>query len=214
MVDLIQIKTSLLSHTPILLYDGGKREDEIDMLFYPKKITYKQIQFLRTHAGGLICVSTSAELSDFLNIPFISEVLPEQYSSLKISKTPYGDKPAFSLSINHRKTFTGITDKDRAKTILEFYNTLESKNKEKFYNEFYSPGHVFLLRSAKSLQLRRGHTELSTFLCKKAGLLPIAVICEMLGEDGNALSIESAKVFAKENDFLLIDASKEKELFR
>ena len=214
MTSLSLIQDSLLSHKPILLYDGGKREGEVDMLFYPKEITYKQIQFLRKYAGGLICIAVSSEICEFLNIPFISEMLSDEYSSLRISKTPYGDKPAFSLSVNHRQTFTGITDKDRAKTISEFYNLAEKKDRTKFYDEFYSPGHVFLLRAAKSLEQRRGHTELSTHLCSKAGLLPLTVICEMLGEDGNALTIESAQEYAQKNNFILIDASKELDLFK
>ncbi|MFA5049399.1 MAG: 3,4-dihydroxy-2-butanone-4-phosphate synthase [Candidatus Micrarchaeia archaeon] len=197
------LKKTLLSNKPLLLYDGDGREKETDIIFYPKNITYKEVQFLRKNAGGLLCIAVSEELSNTLNLPFISDLLPENCRKLKIRKTPYGDKPAFSISINHRKTFTGITDTDRAKTIFSFFKVAKSKSRKKFLDNFYSPGHIFLLRAANPSK-RCGHTELSTLLFSKIGLTPVAVLCEMLADNGKALDPGSAKRFAKKHNLLFL----------
>ena len=204
---LSRIKNNLLNHKPILLYDGKGRESEVDLLYYPKNITNKEINFMRKYGGGLICVAVSSEIADILGINYIQDSIPDSLASLRISKTAYGDKPAFSYSINHRSTYTGITDNDRATTISKFYDVVENTDRTKFLDEFYSPGHVFLLRAAKLLEERKGHTELSTYLTKIAGLKPTAVICEMLSDDGGSLSTQEAKEIADKNNYLFLETS-------
>ncbi len=198
------LRQQLISHKPILLFDGDDREGETDLVFYPKKISHKQIEFLRKNGGGLICLAISEEFCENLGLPFLSELLPKSLSKLKTKKTPYGDKPSFSISINHTNTFTGITDDDRAETINSFFTVAESEDKDKFLSSFYSPGHVFLLRSSKSSK-RKGHTELSTTLLSKLNLTPIALLCEMLDSNGKALSKKKAKKFADKNGFIFLD---------
>jgi 3,4-dihydroxy 2-butanone 4-phosphate synthase len=116
-------------------------------------------------------------------------------------RTAYGDKPAFSLSINHRRTYTGITDNDRALTITEFAKMQDAKS---LSDNFYAPGHVHLL-IAKTLAQRRGHTELSTELARRGGLAPQMVLCEMLSDDHKALSLDGAAAYAKRHRLLLVD---------
>lgn len=199
-----KIKKYLLKNKPILLFDSENREGETDVVFYPENLTHDEIRFLRKEGGGLICVALSEEHSDSLGLPFIMDLIPPTLFKLKIKKTPYGDKPAFSISINHSDTFTGITDEDRANTITSFFQIAREKNQKKFLSNFYSPGHVFLLRADESRN-RKGHTEISTALLKKLDLIPVAVLCEMLDSNGKALSKEKAKKFAEKNKFLFLE---------
>ena len=141
------------------------------------------------------------EHSDSLGLPFIADLIPPTLGGLKTEGTPYGDKPAFSISINHSNTFTGITDRDRAETISSFFQIARERNQNKFISNFYSPGHVFLLRSSGS-EGRTGHTELSTELFSKLNLTPIAVLCEMLDNNGRSLSKEKAKKFAEKHNLV------------
>ena len=75
-----------------------------------------------------------------------------------------------------------------------------------FTRAFRIPGHVFLLRTSKELlKDRNGHTELSTAMCLMAGMPPSATICEMMGEDGNALSKQDARKFAESRGFQFLE---------
>ncbi|MBI5224208.1 3,4-dihydroxy-2-butanone-4-phosphate synthase [Candidatus Micrarchaeota archaeon] len=196
---------SLRLGKPIILYDGDEREGEADMIFGAKFASSDLIEKMRRDAGGLICLAISKDSANALGLPFYFELI-ENYPSLKnlsCKKTAYGDRPAFSLSINHKKVYTGIPDRDRALTISRFSEVLDLKNsKELLYDEFYSPGHVFLLISS-GLENRKGHTELSIELGKLAGLTSM-VLCEMLGS-GTALSKDSARNYAKKNNLAFLE---------
>jgi 3,4-dihydroxy 2-butanone 4-phosphate synthase len=118
---------------------------------------------------------------------------------------PYDTKSSFSVAINHRGTFTGITDKDRALTISEFGNLatqaedLSSEEAVALYGQgFRAPGHVpICVASQQPLRTRFGHTELSVALLLMAGLQPVAVGCEMMADDGGSLSREDAMAYAE-----------------
>ena len=75
---------------------------------------------------------------------------------------------------------------------------------DRLTQNFYAPGHVHLL-IAKTLGERRGHTELSTELARKAGLKEAMVLCEMMADDHNALSLEGAREYAEEHGLILLD---------
>ena len=121
---------------------------------------------------------------------------------------PYGDRPTFSISINHYQTYTGITDRDRAITIREMTNLhLSDDPRSKFISSFKTPGHVPILIASKGLlRQRRGHTEMSVYLMELAGLTPVTAICEMMdSETYSALSVEKAEKFAKQNGIPFLD---------
>jgi len=114
------------------------------------------------------------------------------------------------LWVNHRDTFTGITDNDRALTIRKIGETVDRVMKGKnidFGEEFRSPGHVALLRAASGLlDERRGQTELSIVLALIAGINPSMVVCEMLDErTGKALSKEDAKKYSLSHDMPFVE---------
>jgi len=202
----------------ILLHDGGKRENEVDMVIAAEFVTPEHIARMRNDAGGLICMSVDHTFATSLGLDYMHEIL---FSSQKfdsdskkmiIGTAPYGDRPSFSISINHENTFTGITDKDRALTISEMarlYNNENDKKKQVFNSTFKTPGHVPLLIASEGLLSNRlGHTEMSIYLMKLAGLTPVAVICEMLdSQTYNALSTKKAKQYAADHTVPYFDGT-------
>ncbi len=192
---------------PVVLYDGDDREGEADIVLHAAYVTPATIEKLRKEAGGLICLAMDDRKAKLLGIPFYTELLENRGGNLKqlcCRKTAYGDPPAFSISVNHKKVYTGITDNDRALTIRKMAEALNSENPKKtFLENFYSPGHVFLL-IGRGLKKRRGHTELALELAKKAGMEGAVVLCEMLGK-GSALSRKNAEKYATENGFVFVE---------
>ncbi len=189
----------------ILIYDGDDREGEADMVFSASFADADKIELLRKDAGGLICAAITKKCAEKLCLPFFSDLLEgtnNQLSGLICKKTAYGDKPAFSIPINHRNVYTGITDEDRALTLTKLDEVLGNGIHE-FPKEFYSPGHIFLLIGS-GLENRRGHTELALELGKRAGLNGAMVLCEMLGKR-RALSKEGARSYAEKHGFVFIE---------
>jgi len=190
----------------ILIHDSVGRENEIDMVIAAEKIRPKDVARMRSDAGGLVCAAVSKQTASKLNLPFIQEVYSkskmEIFKALKADDIPYDEKSAFSLTVNHRRTFTGITDKDRALTIRELAG---KPSMDEFGRNFRTPGHVSLLISS-GIENRKGHTELSTAMLEMASLTPVAAICEMLdSKTSKALSLAKARKYAKENNLTLIN---------
>ncbi len=187
---------------PAVILDDLEREGEADLVLHAQFATPADIRLLRQEAGGLICLATSGEVAERLGLGFAVDLLHASgnpvLSALAIDKTPYGDAPAFSVWINHRKTYTGITDDDRIMTMTEFAKMVKADGKTMqadFTKSFYAPGHVPLLVS-RSLKKRSGHTELVVALAQAAGLPPAVVVCEMLDDDGKAMGWKKAKELA------------------
>lgn len=204
-----EIRKNLEDGLPILIYDFDGREEETDMMFYAGVIDWKKIYILRKEAGGLICYATGSEEGKKLGLKFQTDILLNSEYKQLVKLPQYGDKPAFSLWVNHVNTRTGISDNDRALTILKLHEIIsELKEDEKsavkrFYTEFYAPGHVPILLS-RGIGERQGHTELSTTLAEYVGLERSVVIAEMLDE-GKSLSKEKVIKYARNMGFLLIE---------
>lgn len=121
----------------ILLHDEGKRENEVDMVVAAEFVTPKHIARMRVDAGGLICMSINHALASSLGLDYMHEILFNSQNfdaglkKMVIGTAPYGDRPSFSISINHKDTFTGITDKDRAFTISEMAKLYKNENTDK-----------------------------------------------------------------------------------
>ncbi|MDR0508218.1 MAG: 3,4-dihydroxy-2-butanone-4-phosphate synthase [Candidatus Methanoplasma sp.] len=196
----------------VLVYDFDNREKETDMTVASEFITADVLRIMRKDAGGLICTTTPNRTAKELGLPFLSDVFwnnRDAYPLLGLmapDDIPYDNtKSSFGITINHRKTYTGITDGDRALTIREYVNTIfrdapaENRIKELGKN-FRAPGHVHLLNTtAKLLKTRQGHTELCTALMYMAGVRPSATICEMMGDGGTACSKERVIEYSKKN---------------
>ena len=209
----------------ILVHDSTGRENEIDMVIASEFVNPSVIRTMRRDGGGLICTTVHPEVRRRLDLPYMDELLLQvrkKYpvtSGLIAKDIPYDRRSAFSLTINHKDTFTGITDRDRSLTISRFaelaQKSLRSADgvaQEMFAKEFRSPGHVHLLNASDSLlKSRKGHTELSTALMEMAGLTPSATICEMMGDDGYALSVEEAKRYAFERGLVFLEGEEIEE---
>jgi 3,4-dihydroxy 2-butanone 4-phosphate synthase len=218
-MNLEKVKDSLRNGKMILLYDADDREGETDMVIPAQNTTPADVARMRCDGGGLICVAVHGAASDRLGLPFMSELLKSVsmngHNSLrslveKKGDIPYDSRSSFSLWVNHRNTFTGITDNDRAFTINKVGEMVEKVMKgEKldFGREFRSPGHVALLRAASGLlDERRGQTELSIQLALMSGITPSMVVCEMLdGCTGKALSKEDARKYAMRHNMPFIE---------
>ncbi|MDI6917316.1 MAG: 3,4-dihydroxy-2-butanone-4-phosphate synthase [Thermoplasmatales archaeon] len=203
----------------VLVYDADGREEETDFVVASEFVNPEKIKSMRKNGGGLICATVYHPVAKKLGLPFLVEIFDRSssfYGVLKVLKAddiPYDSKSSFSLTINHRRTFTGITDVDRALTISEFAKMIKNYGDRddgviihEFGKNFRSPGHVALLCTSKELlKSRRGHTELSTALLLMAGLTPSAAICEMIGDDGRALSKNEAKKYAEKNGLVFLE---------
>jgi|TARA_B100001013_G_C24551937_1_gene418986 3,4-dihydroxy 2-butanone 4-phosphate synthase len=198
----------------VMIHDSDGRENEIDLVVAAQFITPEHIARMRQHAGGLICLAIDNLMAQKLQLRYMHDILSTSndidYDSKKMimGTAPYGDHPTFSIYINHRQTYTGITDRDRALTIKGMASLYESEDpKLEFISSFKTPGHVpVLLASNGLLSSRRGHTEMSIYLTKLAGLSPITTICEMMdSQTYSALSVKKAEEYAKENAIPFVD---------
>lgn len=176
---------------------------------------------MREEGGGLIFLMVAHEIADKIGLPFLSEIFAhssKQYPVLHElipNDLPYDDRSSFSVPINHRKTFTGITDIDRSHTMKQFAaltKKLQDKSKEdagkQFGNEFRSPGHVSVcIADEQLLHARQGHTELSVALLQMAGLIPVASGCEIMADNGRALPKEQVKEYAKQQRLTFLEGN-------
>lgn len=201
----------------VLIHDDKGRENEIDMVIAGEKISPEHIAVMRKDGGGLICLAISHEFALKLGLTFMQNILQAVssinpvFAKLTSGKSPYGDDPSFSIAINHRDTYTGITDFDRALTISkmsEICKRIDTGGINEFANNFRAPGHVpILIASKKLLQDRTGHTELCIYLAQLANLTAAVVICEMLdNETHRALSITKAKTYSTKYQIPLLEA--------
>ena len=203
----------------ILVYDADDREGEADFIMAAEYVTPQAIQLMRKKGGGLIFLMISADIAQHIQLPFFADVLTSSeqeyplFKELVSNDIPYDARSSFSISINHRDTYTGITDKDRSHTIKSFAELAtqiqklnEKTARQQFGKEFRSPGHVpICIASTSPLKERFGHTELSIALLSMAKMNTIAVGCEIMGDDGNALSKKEVKKYAKDSHLVFLE---------
>jgi 3,4-dihydroxy 2-butanone 4-phosphate synthase len=207
----------------VLVHDDKGRENEIDMVLAAEHAMPAHIAAMRQDAGGLLCLAIANEVTTKLGLVYMHDMIASMgkvnpvFSKLVEGRAAYGDKPSFSIAVNHRNTFTGITDLDRAMTISEMAKVckrIDNGGVEDFAKNFRAPGHVPILIAAKNLLSdRNGHTELCVYLMKLANMTPAVAICEMMdSESHKALSIEKALAYSKKFNIPLVEASELKEV--
>ena len=203
----------------ILIYDDDKREGETDLVMASEFVQPNSIRTMRQDGGGLIFLMISKETANKLKLPFLSDMyneIDDKYPVLKElvpNDIPYDSKSSFSLYINHRETFTGITDIDRSLTMKKFAeltknidNINDSQATKMFGKEFRSPGHIPICVAANGLLgERKGHTELVISIMKIAGLTPSGSGCEIMGNNGKALSKEKAEEYANKHGLVFLE---------
>jgi len=194
---------------PVLIHDFADREGETDIVYPATAVDPAAVRRLRNDAGGLVCVALGDGVAERFSLPFLQDALT--HPATENHDLSYDDRSSFSITVNHRTTETGITDRDRATTISELGAAAATSDhdSETFATEFRSPGHVHLLRAAPNLLADRvGHTELGIALAEAADQPPAAVVCEMLDDDtGTALSPADAAAYAARNDLVYVEGS-------
>lgn len=173
---------------PVVVVDDEDRENEGDLIIAGSLITTESMNFIIRNTSGVVCVPMEPEDLDRLNIPPMTLMNEDKKGT------------AFSVSVDASVGITtGISAEDRATTV----KVLADRNSKP--NDVRKPGHVFPLRAAQGGVLRRaGHTEAGVDLAKLSGLNPVAVICELIEEDGSIRKYDSSFRFAKENSLKFI----------
>lgn len=196
----------------VLMYDADGREEEVDLFVAAEHATPAAVRTLRRDAGGLVFLAVDPRVGRALELPFLQDLYAEDSARHPVlarlipNDIRYDTRSSFSLTINHRRTFTGITDNDRSLTITSFAALAAKPSVEAFGREFRAPGHVHLCVGAERLlHQRQGHTELAVALARLAGVTPVLAGCEMLGDDGRALPKEAALRWAKAHDAPLME---------
>lgn len=190
--------------SPVLIHDFDEREGETDIVYPAEVVTPDDVARLRNDAGGLICVAIPHDVATELELPFARDVVDHPVANS--TELHYDDRSSFSITINHRDTYTGITDKDRSLTIQKLARTADNPRLPEFAETFRTPGHVPILRAAQNLLAnRQGHTELGLALAIEANVTPAVVVCEMLdGHTGNSISKIEAKRYARRHNLPFI----------
>jgi len=192
---------------PVLVHDAADREGETDLVYPAHAVDADAMHRLRADAGGLICVALSDGVAEAWTLPFVQETI--DHPAAADHELAYDERSSFSLSVNHRETFTGITDDDRALTISRLGEAARVPEAVDFAGEFRAPGHVHLLRAAPDLLGdRQGHTELAVALAEAADQPPAAVVCEMLdGDTGGARSPADARAYAGRHGLAYVEGA-------
>src|SRR3984957_8767937 len=172
----------------VIVVDDADRENEGDIVFAASKATPELLAFTICYGRGLICVPMLGPALNRLNVPQMTSENQEHHGT------------AFTISVDARRDITtGISAADRAKTI----RLLASPDSTPA--DLARPGHVFPLRCAEGGGLRRrGHTEAAVDLAVLAGLPPVGVVCEVIGDDGTMLRLPGLRAFADEHGLALI----------
>ncbi len=173
----------------IIVVDDEGRENEGDLVLPAEKVTPEAVNFMVTHAKGLLCMPMTEERLDELQIPLVST-----------EHTPTALPTAFTVSIDYKKnTTTGISAFDRSATI----NALIDPNCKP--DDFARPGHLFPLRYHKGgVLMRPGHTEAIIDLCNIGGLYPAGVVCEIMKDDGDMARMPDLEEFAQKHDLKIL----------
>ena len=168
----------------VILMDDEDRENEGDLIMAAEYTTPEAINFMVTHARGLVCLPMTQERCKRLELP------------LMVDKNEAAFSTNFTVSIEAAEgVTTGISAADRAKTVLA------AVNPDAKASDIVQPGHIFpLIAKQGGVLSRSGHTEAGVDLARLAGCEPASVIVEILNEDGTMARRPELEVFAKKHD--------------
>ena len=171
----------------ILVTDDEDRENEGDMICAGEFATQANINFMACYAKGLICTPMSGELAAKLGLyPMVT-------------KNTDNHETAFTVSIDHVDTTTGISAAERSITALA---CVKDGSKP---DDFRRPGHMFpLIAREGGVLVRNGHTEATVDLCRLAGLKQCGLCCEIMDDDGTMMRTPKLWELAKKYNFVFI----------
>ena len=167
----------------VIVTDSKDREDEGDLIAQASAVTTEQIAFMVRHTSGVICAALTSDIARRLKLPMM------------VANNEDNHTTAFTVSVDLIKDrTTGISAKERANTL----RALASDNAKS--DQFLRPGHIFPLVAVDGgLTQRAGHTEAGVALCNLTNTYPVAVICELVNDDGTMMRGELLTKFAKEH---------------
>jgi len=171
----------------VIMLDDEDRENEGDLVYSATLSDDKKVNFMATHAKGLICVAVPKKTATRLNL------------NPMVSSNTSSYETAFTVSVDCAKASTGISAKERDDTIKILANPISNEN------ELVRPGHIFpLIAKDGGVLVRTGHTEGSVDLCKLAGLSGEAVICEIMKDDGTMARRDDLDIFAQKHNMVQV----------
>lgn len=174
----------------ILVIDDPDRENEGDIICAAQFATTENVNFMAKYAKGLICMPMSGEYCDKLGLEQMVKTNTDNHET------------AFTVSIDHVKTSTGISAIERSLTAMMTVNP-EAKPED-----FRRPGHMFPLRAREGgVLVRSGHTEATVDLCRLAGLAPVGLCCEIMSDNGDMMRTTELIQFAKKHDLVMISVA-------
>lgn len=167
----------------VIMVDDEDRENEGDLVYASAFSTPAHVNFMATHAKGLICVAISKAIATRLDL------------NPMVSSNTSSYETAFTVSVDAKDAATGISAKERDDTIKILANPISHAD------ELVKPGHIFpLIAKEGGTLVRTGHTEGSIDLCRLAGLSESAVICEIIKEDGTMARRDDLDIFGEKNN--------------
>lgn len=172
----------------VLVVDNEHRENEGDLIIAAEKVTPERIAFMVRYTSGLICLPTTGEMLDQLELP------------LMVLENTDTHNTAFTVSIDYAHgTTTGISAADRARTIQAVVADGAKAS------DFSRPGHIFPLRYQEGgVLVRPGHTEAAVDLARLADLKPAGVLCEIVNDDGTMARGDALEAFAAAHDIVMV----------
>ncbi|KAI3889155.1 hypothetical protein MKW92_044278 [Papaver armeniacum] len=174
----------------VIVVDDEDRENEGDLIMAAELATPEAMAFIVKHGTGIVCVSMQGEYLDRLQLPLMVQTKENEEKLCT----------AFTVTVDAKHgTTTGVSAQDRAKTIL----TLASRDSKP--EDLNRPGHIFPLRYRDGGVLKRaGHTEASVDLAVLAGFDPVAVLCEIVDDDGSMARLPKLREFAQRENLKII----------
>lgn len=171
----------------IIVVDDEDRENEGDFVALAEHATPEVVNFMATHGRGLICTPLSEDIAGRLDLHPMVDHNTDSHET------------AFTVSIDHRLTKTGISAQERSFTIQALLN------EESVSDDFQRPGHIFPLIAKKGGVLKRaGHTEAAVDLAKACGSQGAGVICEIMNEDGTMARVPELAEIAERHQLKMI----------
>ena len=172
----------------LIIVDDESRENEGDLAIAAEKVTPEAINFMITHARGILCMPMIGERLDELDIPLM--VRGQNTSKLGT---------AFTIPVDHKKGTTGVSAYDRAATVKAMIDP-DAKP-----SDFTKPGHLFPLRYQEGgVLVRAGHTEAIVDLARMAGLYPAGVVCEMVKDDGTMARLPDLEEISRQDGINIV----------
>lgn len=167
----------------VVMIDDEERENEGDVICAAQFATNENVNFMASYAKGLICMPMTEEYTNKFMLPQMCEVNTDNHCT------------AFTVSIDHVDTATGISAYERSITAMKF---VEDDAKP---SDFRTPGHMFPLKAKEGGVLERnGHTEATVDLVRLAGLKPVGLCCEIMKDDGTMARTPDLMEFAKKHN--------------